>query len=291
MTALGPYLIGARGAGRADAWAEGRVVLNFGGRYDRNLALARLGTLPFFWLASAVVYLWARRSFGESAAFFASLCFTTLPPALAHAGLATTDMAATGTIGAAFLTMLAWAERPSRRRSILFAIALAAAVLSKFSSLAFLPVATLTAVAVYLFLERPGLGRLLEWLRPRLLPLMIVVMMACLLIWAGYRFSFNRVPAPELWKGIRDVAEHNRTGHPTYLLGQYREKGWWYYYPVVLMVKTPLALIALTIAGIVVSWKRLRKANGAYRTPAAFSFGILFFAMAFSHINLGVRHV
>ena len=291
MTAAGPYLMGARYTGLADAAAEGRAVLKFGGQYDRNLALARLGILPFFWLASTVVYLWAKRSFGEPTAFFASLCFTTLPPALAHAGVATTDMAATATIGAAFLAMLVWAERPSRRRSVLFAAALAAAILSKFSSLAYLPAATLAAVALYLFLEWPGLSRLWEWLRPRFLPLTLVGLVACFLVWAGYRFSFNGKPAPELWKGIGDVARHNRNGHPAYLLGQYSTKGWWYYYPVVLMVKTPLALIALTIAGIVVSCKRLRKWNGAYITPLAFSFGILTFAIAFSHINLGIRHV
>jgi Dolichyl-phosphate-mannose-protein mannosyltransferase len=291
MTALGPYLIGVRYTGHGDAWAEGRAVLNFGGRFDRNIALARLGILPFFWLASSVVYLWARRSFGEPVAFFATLCFTNLPPVLAHAGLATTDMAAAGTMGAAFLAMLAWAERPSRRRSLVFAVSLAAAVLSKFSSLAFLPIAAVTSAAGYLLVERPGLGRIWEWLRAHLLPLIIVVVIASSLIWAGYRFSFQRVPAPELWSGIGEVEQHNRFGHPGYVLGQNGVKGWWYYYPVVFAVKTPLALIALSIAGIVVFWNRLRKANKTYVAPVAFTFGILFFVMAFSHINLGVRHV
>jgi 4-amino-4-deoxy-L-arabinose transferase-like glycosyltransferase len=291
MTAVGPYLAGGRYTGLVDAAAEGRAILKFGGNYDRNLALARLGILPFFWLASAVVSTWARRSFGEPAAFFASLCFTTFPPALAHAGLATTDMAATGTTAATFLAILVWAERPSKRRSFLFGAALAAAILAKFSSLAFLPAATLLAVSLYLLLEWPGFQRLLEWLRTRLLPALLVVLTACLLVWAGYRFSFNRVPAPELWKGIGDVAEHNRYGHPSYLLGQYGERGWWYYYPVVLMVKAPLALIALVIAGTVVCWNRRRKLNGAYLTPAAYAFGILLFAIAFSRINLGIRHV
>jgi 4-amino-4-deoxy-L-arabinose transferase-like glycosyltransferase len=291
MAAIGPYLTGARYSGLPDMAAQGRAVLKWGGKYDRNLALARLGILPFFWLASTVVYLWARRSFGEPAAFFATLCFTTFPPALAHAGLATTDMAATGTIGAAFLAMLAWAERPSRRRSILWGVALAAAILSKFSTLAFLPAATLAAVALYLLLEWPGLPRPWEWLRARLLPILMAGLIACMFVWAGYRFSFARVPAPELWKGLGDVAQHNRNGHPSYLLGQYGERGWWYYYPVVLSVKTPLAMIALIIAGTVVSWKRRRKSHGAYLTPAAYSLGILLFAIVFSHINLGIRHV
>jgi len=291
MAAMGPYLLGARYTGLPTAAAEGRAVLKFEGEYDRNLAMARLGILPFFWLASTVVYLWARRSFGEPAAFFATLCFTTFPPALAHAGLATTDMAATGTMGAAFLALLAWAERPSRLRSFLCGMALAAAVLSKYSSLAFLPVATVAAVALYLLLERPGVAWLREWLRARGLSILVVALVACFFIWAGFRFSFDRVPAPELWKGIATVAEHNRNGHPSYLLGRYAEKGQWDYYPVVLAVKTPMALIALMIAGTVACWNRRRKSHGAYLTPAAFSGGILLFAIVFSHINLGIRHV
>ena len=90
-------------------------------------------------------------------------------------------MAATGTIGAAFFAILMWAERPSCWRSILFAVTLAVAVLSKFSSLAFLPAAALAALASHYSLERPGLRQALERLRPYLLPLMIAVLTACLL--------------------------------------------------------------------------------------------------------------
>ena len=59
------------------------------------LALARLGILPFFLLACAMVFLWGNRIGGPLAALAATFCFTTIPPVLAHAGLVTTDMAAT----------------------------------------------------------------------------------------------------------------------------------------------------------------------------------------------------
>ena len=137
MAAIGPYLAGQHSWGKQGIYNEGAAILYVGNRYDRTLALARLGILPFFWLACAVVYWWTRRSFGEPAAFFATLCFTFLPPILAHAGLATTDMALTATFGASFLALLLWLERPSPGRSVWFGAALAAAILSKFSVLAF----------------------------------------------------------------------------------------------------------------------------------------------------------
>jgi hypothetical protein len=78
---------------------------------------------------------------------------------------------------------------------------------------------------------------------------------------------------------------HNTTGHPGYLLGQFGTHGWWYYYPVAMAVKTPLALLALIAVGIVACWKQRAL------TPVAFAAGILLFAAGFSNVNLGIRHV
>ncbi len=274
MMALGPYLAGARDIGETRGAVEGRAVLNHGGNFDRMLALARMGILPFFWLAALAVYLWTRRGLGEPAAFFATLCFTMFPSILAHAGLATTDMPAVGSIGAAFLAMLVWLEYPGFKLAVLFGASLALAALSKFTSLAFLPAAALC----FLIWVRPSLKRALPTAA-------VVAACAALMVWAGYRFHFNRVPAPELWQGIRDVISHNDTGHPGYLLGQFGTHGWWYYYPVAMAVKTPLALLVLIAVGISACWKRRVFA------PLAFTLGILLFAAIFSHINLGIRHI
>lgn len=291
MMALGPYLAGARDSGLADGQMRGRADLNQGGNFDRMLTLARMGILPFFWLAALVVYLWTRRSFGEPAAGFATLCFTMFPAALAHAGLATTDMPAAASIGAAFLAMLYWLEKPALWRSVIFSAALALAVLSKFSSLAFLPSAALAALAAYLLTQRLRFKSLLQAIRLAAPSAAIVAVTTALLVWAGYRFHFAHVPAPELWQGIRDLLNHNQRGHPGYLLGEYSERGWWYYFPVAISVKTPLALLALLGVGAFVCWKRRGESGGAYLTPLAYALGILVFTAVFSHINLGIRHI
>jgi hypothetical protein len=118
----------------------------------------------------------------------------------------------------------------------------------------------------------------------------------CALVWAGYRFSFGsagvlggfRLPAPELFDGIQSVEKHNQAGHWGYLLGQVSMTGFWYYYPVVLAVKTPLAFLLLLGAA---GWLALRRRDlkGAW-LPASFAAGILLVGF-FSRINIGVRHV
>ena len=54
---------------------------------------------------------------------------------------------------------------------------------------------------------------------------------------------------PRFWLGLRDVLRRDRVGHDAYLFGEYRRFGWWYFFPVVLALKTPLALLMLSAAG------------------------------------------
>ncbi|HWC96439.1 MAG TPA: glycosyltransferase family 39 protein [Candidatus Sulfopaludibacter sp.] len=295
--ALGPYLLGLRGHGADNFAQEGALILYDNNKYDRNLAAARLGILPFFWICSAVVYLWARRYLGYREAAFALLLFTFIPSVLAHAGLATTDMALTAFLSAAFLSGLVWAERPELGRAAVFGLCTGLAVLSKFSTLPYLPCAFLAVLGWYYLVERPRFSDLLNAAAKRFLPFCFALAVGALVIWAGYRFSFGHtkmfgmsVPAPALFDGIVDVMGHDSHGHPSFLLGMHSMHGWWYYFPVVLAVKTPIPLLAALGFGIAALWKKQGWAKVALGCPLAFSAAILFYAL-FSHINIGLRHI
>ncbi len=291
--ALGPFLAGERWRPGPDSYLEGYRILGRGRHYDRTLALGRAGILPFFWLGSLVVFLWGRRAGGPVAAVTSTLVFTTIPPILAHAGLITTDMAVAACVPAAGFASLLWAERPSRARTLWLGAAVALALLSKFSALVFLPAGWLLMYACYLVRARPGVRQAARQIWDRRGSIAMAAGVACLLIWAGYRFTFARVeflhcrlPAPRFFSGIHSVWLHNRAGHPSYLLGRRSNAGFWYYFPVVLALKTPLAMLALVAAAL---WAGLRKGE-AWLYPAMFSCGILLCAMA-GRIDIGVRHI
>src|SRR5487761_568520 len=95
--ALGPYLAGARSTSNPDMWHDGDHILRDFGNPARMIALARLGTLAFLLLAAAVVWRWTCALASEGAALGALALFLALPPILAHAGLATTDLAVAST--------------------------------------------------------------------------------------------------------------------------------------------------------------------------------------------------
>jgi len=96
----------------------------------------------------------------------------------------------------------------------------------------------------------------------------------------------------DLVNGIVAVEAHNNSGHLSYLLGQVRLTGWWYFYLVALAVKTPIPLL---IAGpIGMGWLGLcgwRRRDSWALAPLAIVIAILLFASAVSRINIGIRHI
>ena len=280
MGALGPYLAGERWHAGPDSYREGYRILGRDAHYDRIAGPGpRRHSAVLLDRLRRGVLLGLCATAGTTAALAATLLFTTLPPVLAHSGLITTDMAATAWIGAAALASLYWVERPDRRRTVLFGVLLGLACLSKFSALLFLPAALLA-------MHRGKLWR--HWR-----PLVAACAVAFLAIWAGYRFSFARVeylhlrlPAPRFFTGLATLWKHNATGQASYLLGRSSETGFWYYYPAVLGIKTPLALLMLVSGAASASCRRL-----ARLTPAlGFCLAILICALV-SRINIGVRHI
>jgi hypothetical protein len=315
-TAVGPWLAGIRPGGHESVWLEGNAILHAGDRYDRNLSLARMGVLPFFILATVVVFAWGRRVGGAPAAIGASLLFTTLPPVLGHAGIATTDMAAAATIALATYCAIRWLEQPTPGRSLLLGVAVAAALLSKFSALLFLPAAAV-AVAVVRWPARQA-GRPPPPKPRRTSGLRAAYLTALVAVWAGYRFDVGPLtpaagaqveadpgatdalgrlaaapiyPAPALFEGVGQLAAKNRAGHKSYLLGEVRETGWWYFFPVALAVKTPLPFLLLCAVGAIAA---VRAPPGDHRRsqllPPAIALAILLACLP-SRINIGVRHV
>jgi 4-amino-4-deoxy-L-arabinose transferase-like glycosyltransferase len=81
--------------------------------------------------------------------------------------------------------------------------------------------------------------------------------------------------------GFNEVRQHNTGGHPAFLLGQFSESGWWYYFPVAAALKSTLASIALVLLAL----PFVRR--GAVLALAAACFAA---ALVYSGLNIGYRH-
>ena len=271
--------------------------------YWYTLSLARAGNLVFAVLALLIAWLWAGRLHGPRAAPVAGLLLVCCPNFLAHAGLATLDIAGAATVFAAAYCFWRWSEEPSWRWSMVSALAFALAVLAKFSALVFLP----PLAVAYFLLARPQL---------RLAPVAVFAVLTTVVVWAGYGFDVgpiapsghnylsaypmgpdsalarrvsrflgtHTIPAPRLFQGLIDLGSHNQTGHPAYVLGRHSQTGWWYYFPVALAVKTTLPLLLLIAIAL---WRVPRP---KLLPPLLGVLVVLAVSMP-GNINIGVRHI
>jgi hypothetical protein len=293
--ALGPFLSGARPLHTAKPEPEGVNVLFKSGHPESMLASARMGILPFFVLAAAMVYLWTRRYFGPAAAVLSTALFTLVPTVIAHSGLATTDMALTGCLTAAFFALLIWAEEPTWLHSVLLGFATGLAVCCKFTTLGFYPAATVFALIAWFLVAKPGADGAIAAAKARALPFGAAVLTGAFTIWAVYLFSFGKpqgwsiaVPAPELFDGISFASYHNSRGHAAFFFGEIRNTGWWYFFPVMFFLKTPLAWLLLLGFGLVLFLRR--RGELAWWMPVAYALGVLVPSMT-SRVNIGSRHI
>jgi 4-amino-4-deoxy-L-arabinose transferase-like glycosyltransferase len=90
--------------------------------------------------------------------------------------------------------------------------------------------------------------------------------------------------------GLYNTVLHNHAGHAAFLLGQYRETGWWYYFPVAFALKTSLPFLGVTIAGLLWGLWQLLVRREAKLLFVLAPLAIYTAVSLTSGINIGIRH-
>ena len=283
---------------------------------DRVIFLARIPTMILVLLAAALVYGWARRLYGTSAAVWALLLFTLEPNVLAHGRLATTDVAAMlGIFGSLYFITTALDTGAPTRYVLAWATG-SFAFVSKYSTAFLLPCIVIVS-AIGIARSRVGRARLARHGAIALCGLIVIGYAA---IWAAYGFRYRAareegVPFFIPWKQIDPRAAFIKHAfawmrwhrvlpegfiygaqralvtagrRPSFLCGRYSDTGWWYYFLVTFALKTPLSLLVLLGAQVGVTLRtRGRGAPAGLWAPP-----LLYFLWSLtSHLNIGHRHL
>lgn len=148
--------------------------------------------------------------------------------------------------------------------------------------------------------------------------LVLIAVVALVTVWATYKFhvgpmgdsdtlasapQWSRlpgwvletpVPMPSFWIGLARLAAQSATGSDTYLFGRLSRDGWWYYFPVLLVFKTPLGLLVLMIAAAVLAFEHKVRSSpegllvlGGVLVPAGLFLGV----SMMSGVQIGIRHL
>lgn len=264
-----------------------------------------LGTLIFFY---------ARKLFGPTAAVFAVALFTLEPTVLAHGRVVHTDVPSALAYLLFFIGLHRYWEARTIRRALMLGVISGFALLTKFSLLLIVPV--LGAGTIFLLIRA---ARKSEPTAPVLLHAALVLVIVLLGLNLAYRFQHPAlVPSDIAWVqaksaphfaaitstigavsrivptyylfGIYNVGIHNQYGHPASLLDMHSEMGWWYYFPVAFALKTTLPFLLLSIAAL--GWALWRL---SVKREKIFLFLLapfaLYAALAMSsHLDIGIRY-
>lgn len=93
------------------------------------------------------------------------------------------------------------------------------------------------------------------------------------------------------FKGFSSFEGHARSGQGvSYLLGNYSNKGWWYYFPAVMIFKEPLEAMIILLVGLAAFFRKKEDAMSKLLLLLPLSI-YLFAAMFINRVNIGVRHI
>lgn len=281
----------------SDAWLSGEWEIASGQflwqMNENPLRLIFLGRLPTLWLTmllGALLYRWGRELKGKTAAFLALALFAFDPNFLAHGGLITSDIAVAFFMLLAVYGFWCWAMKPLPARYqllplLLVGIGIGGAAATKFSAAALAPILGL-------------LGLLLAVRRRSWKPLLFLAAaggVALLVVWGVYGFQVRPYPAAAYWADFLWQLDYFSRPHGAYLWGQYAETGWWYYFPVTFLLKTPLPtllLLVVVLSGLVIDARRRATVLASFNqwvlvVPTA----VYFLISLFTPLNIGYRHL
>ncbi|HQK14703.1 MAG TPA: phospholipid carrier-dependent glycosyltransferase [Anaerolineae bacterium] len=314
-------------------------------QYPHPARMATAGRVPMLLLSvllGALIYRWAKDLGGWRAGLLALTLFTFDPNCIAHGSLITTDMPAVFFMVA---TMYAasgewrmasgewrmangkWRMANGEWRMAAVGVLLGVAQLAKVSALMLVPVVGVLLLIQGLANEELRITNCESRITNHASRITIHVLrtwavvfgIAALVVWAGYGFEISAVPggpfplpAGTHARIFQSLREHYELGHPTFLMGRVSNHGWWWYFPVAFVLKTPLPILFLGFwavlrlmlecwnAGMLkrLNVKAFERANVqtlACRTLpglSLFLFPVLYaLSSLFSTVNIGYRHL
>jgi len=251
---------------------------------DKLLFLARFPIILLGTLLGVFVHRWAREAYGRRAGLLAMGLYAFAPNLLAHTRLVTTDLAVTACGFIALYAFRRYLRRPTVWRVILVGLAIGLALAAKLSALLVIPICGVLALS-------ESRHRTLKMLRDGV----AVLFVAGVVVWAFYRFEVRPwpgstlpLPAMSYLLNVRTLIGHADRGHGAFLMGQVSMHGWWYYFPVAFLLKTPLA--TLLLLGVA-AWDTVRRSRWCVDFPILL-FPITYFVFALaSSLNIGYRYI
>jgi len=251
-----------------------------GNNPDQILLCSRIPMILLLIFLGWFLFYWAKELFGNKAALITLFLFSFSPTFLAHGRLVTTDVGAALGVVLSIYFWLRFLKNPIKKNIILAGVIFGVSMLLKFSLILLIPFFAI----ITLFYAGLKMGKkyILKYLG---LALLVGIVGIIFIIWPVYQYHVWNYP-PErqvrgaefllssfrnkllanliIWTadkpilrplsqyalGLMLVMQRATGGHTTYFLGEISAAGWKNYFPIVYLIKEPLAFHILTLIAI-----------------------------------------
>lgn len=304
--------------------------------------MMRYGRVPIIIIGILLgFYLWrfTKELWGNLAGIIALIFYSFSPTVLAHTRLVTTDVAAAAAFFISFYYFYYWLKIPTKRNLLIFGIVFGLALLTKFSTFLLIPIFGLIIFIYGLFQNKKWF-----WITKYVSGFILILTVAYAIVGLVYTyhiwnyppekqqidtsfilstFGTKTIAAFNIWLssqpimrawgqyllGLLMVIQRSSGGNTTYYLGDVSAEGARSYFPLVYLIKEPLAYIMMILFALFLALKHCaqhcREKQVKYwwrafidliknNTAEMGMILIIFIYWVFSinsRLNIGVRHI
>jgi len=330
---------------RTPAWQTdvgfGNDLLYYSGNDAQKMM--RYGRIPIILIGLLLgfyIFRFTKEIWGNGTGIIALVMYSFSPTVLAHTRLVTTDVAAAAAFFISFYYLYHWLKTPTQRNLWIFGIVFGLALLTKFSTFLLIPIFG-AIVLIWALLESQ---KKWFWIVKYVGGFIFILIIAFLVIGAVYSFHIWNYPIEKqaidtefilstfgfkpladfnVWLssqpylraygqyllGFLMVLQRSEGGNTTYYLGEVSAEGARSYFPVVYLIKEPLAYILMILFGLFLALRHCiyhcRQRQVKYwwqdfvdiikNNPA--TAGMILIILVYwafsirSRLNIGVRHI
>ncbi len=302
--------------------------------------MMRYGRIPIILIGILLgfyIFRFAKELWGDLAGIIALIFYSFSPTFLAHTRLVTTDVAASAAFFISFYYLYKWLKASTRRNLLILGIVFGLSLLTKFSTVLLIPIFGFIVLFWVLLQER---GKKLWALKKYLGGFILVLIIAFLIIGAVYAFHIWNYPAEKqaidtafilstfgfkplvnltVWISSQPILrawghyflgflmtfQRSSGGNTTYYLGEVSADGSRSYFPIVYLIKEPLAYILLIFFALFLCIKHYRERtkkhwfsdfaellkNNLAESGRLFTVIVYWTFSIHSNLNIGVRHI
>lgn len=320
-------------------WGFGEEFLYHSGNpADKMIFWGRIPMVFVMLFLGAFLFFWIRKLLGIKVALLTLFLYSFSPTIVAHGRLITTDVGAALGLVVATYFFLRFLENPSGTNVVFAGIAFAFAQLLKFNLILLYPFFLL--LTIFWTITKVSEHKLKNFFL-LVAKLILLIAVAWVLIWFIYAFHTKNLPRDlqlryveiftqghpagkllipftaflsqyELLRpwgyymlGVDMATQRASGGHTTYFMGELSASGWISYFPIVYIIKEPLAFHLLTIAALLFVALSIKKpfwrtglqqikewiADHFTQFAMILWLAIYWFASLSSNLNIGMRHL